>query len=175
MSAFNALTLSPALSASCCARQRRRGDRWRLFGVSTRLRLVHARPICRGSRCSCGGPFCHAWRSGPSTPGPTASSRSFPAGFLPDEDQGAIFVSGASSGWCLAGTHERSSGGIEEIAEAGACDRNVLTLGGLDLIAVDEQHRTWGPLMAILSAVGEAGVAESAGRCILGNGNTTVS
>ena len=95
ISAFNALTLSPALSAACCCGRRRKATGplgkffdWfnRGYGRVTRRLRRH----CAGLDPKVG---LQPWCSSPSWPLAAGwFGKKLPAGFLPEEDQGICYV-----------------------------------------------------------------------------------
>ena len=116
ISAFSALSLSPALSALLLRPQAKsRGP------LAFCLRLVQSAPLT--------GPPIGIWRASELLirrfgfplvalarllgRGRVAVQNSCPAGFLPDEDQGIFFTAGAAAGWSVARAHRRGVDKVE--------------------------------------------------------------
>jgi len=146
ISAFNALSLSPALSAILLRpKMKTRGLLARFFGVfdrgferSRQKYLAGVAALIRKSGFALAALFCFWLAAG-------ALFRHLPNGFLPDEDQGTIYVSirlpdGASRDRTDAATQkiERIVGGLPGIS-------GHLALGGLDIAT-----RTSAPNVATL-------------------------
>ena len=91
ISAFNSLTLSPALSAACCVTARRDvHSSFRWFNAGFELAVARLRAIgqaVRSFRLGAGRRLLRGW-----SPAPYGLSRTIPSTFLPVEDQGYFFV-----------------------------------------------------------------------------------
>jgi hydrophobe/amphiphile efflux-1 (HAE1) family protein len=134
ISAFSALSLSPALSALLLRpKMKTRGPLGRFFGAfdrvferSRNMYLVGVSALIRKSAFALAALFCFWLAAG-------ALFHHLPAGFLPDEDQGTIYVSirlpdGASRDRTDAATRK-----IEKIASTLPGIEGHLALGGLDI------------------------------------------
>jgi hydrophobe/amphiphile efflux-1 (HAE1) family protein len=134
ISAFSALSLSPALSALLLRpKMKTRGPLGRFFGAFDRVfersrnkYLVGVTALIRKSAFALAALFCFWLAAG-------ALFHHLPAGFLPDEDQGTIYVSirlpdGASRDRTDAATRK-----IEKIASTLPGIEGHLALGGLDI------------------------------------------
>ena len=134
ISAFSALSLSPALSALLLRpKMKTPGPLGRFFGAfdrvferSRNMYLVGVSALIRKSAFALAALFCFWLAAG-------ALFHHLPAGFLPDEDQGTIYVSirlpdGASRDRTDAATRK-----IEKIASTLPGIEGHLALGGLDI------------------------------------------
>ena len=116
ISAFNALSLSPALSAILLRpKMRTRGPMGRFFGGFDRVfewtrgrYLTGVGALMRKSALALVGLGCFWFAAG-------ALFRSLPAGFLPDEDQGTIFVAVRLPDAASAERTDAATAKVEEI------------------------------------------------------------
>src|SRR5713226_4132250 len=133
LSAFNALTLSPALSALILKpKQDARGGIARAFGGFNRAfawttdrYLFGVRTLVRrGAFALVGLAACYLLAG--------AMFRHVPTGFLPDEDQGVFFVAVRLPDGASIERTDRVVGQVEEILRSNPGVEAVTTLGGLD-------------------------------------------
>src|SRR6266478_1708787 len=133
LSAFNALTLSPALSALILKpKQEARGRLARAFGgfnrafawTTTRYLFGVKTLVRRGAFALVGLAACYLLAG--------ALFRRVPAGFLPDEDQGVFFVAVRLPDGASIERTDRVVGQVEDILSANPGVEAVTTLGGLD-------------------------------------------
>jgi hydrophobe/amphiphile efflux-1 (HAE1) family protein len=146
LSAFNALSLSPALSAILLRpKMRTRGWLARFFGGFDRVfeaarnrYLLGVGALIRKSAFALLGLFCFWLVAG-------ALFRHLPSGFLPEEDQGTVFVSIRLPD---AASYERTDAAtrkIEDIVTKTPGVAGTFTLGGIDFAT-----RSFGPNVATI-------------------------
>jgi multidrug efflux pump len=144
ISAFNALSLSPALSAILLRpKMQTRGPVGIFFGAFdrafewTRVRyLAGVGALMRKSALALVGLACFWFAAG-------ALFRSLPAGFLPDEDQGTIFVAVRLPDAASAERADAATAKVERIVAATPGVAGTFTIGGSDF-----STRTSGPNFA---------------------------
>src|SRR5882672_8980516 len=133
LSAFNALTLSPALSALILKpRQNARGWLSRVFGgfnrafawTTNRYLFGVKTLVRRGAFALVALAACYVFAG--------ALFRRAPSGFLPDEDQGVFFVAVRLPDGASIERTDRVVGQVEEILRSNPGVEAVTTLGGLD-------------------------------------------
>jgi multidrug efflux pump len=134
ISAFNALSLSPALSAILLRpKMQTRGPLGRFFNGFdrvfewTRSRYVEGvGSLIRKSALAMLGLFCFWFAAG-------SLFRQLPTSFLPDEDQGTIYVAVRLPDAASAERTEKATHQVEEIVSKIPGVSGTLTLGGLDI------------------------------------------
>src|SRR3989475_1998883 len=133
LSAFNALTLSPALSALILKpKQEPRGRLARAFGgfnrafawTTTRYLFGVKTLVRRGAFALVGLAACYLLAG--------ALFRHVPTGFLPDEDQGYFFVAVRLPDGASIERTDRVVGQVEDILRSNPGVEAVTTLGGID-------------------------------------------
>ena len=132
LSAFNALTLSPALSALILRPKRARGGLARVFGgfnrafawTTDRYLSGVKTLVRRGAFALVGLAVCYLVAG--------VLFRQVPTGFLPDEDQGYFFVAVRLPDGASIERTDRVVGQVEEILRSNPGVEAVTTLGGLD-------------------------------------------
>jgi len=146
ISAFNALSLSPALSAILLRpKMQTRGPMGRFFSGFdrvfewTRARyLVGVGALLRKSALALVGLACFWFASG-------ALYHALPAGFLPDEDQGTIFVAVRLPDAASAERTDAATAKVEKIIMGTPGVLGTFTIGGSDI-----STRTSGPNVATI-------------------------
>jgi multidrug efflux pump len=146
ISAFNALSLSPALSAILLRpKMRTRGPIGRFFGGFDRAfewtrgrYLTGVGALMRKSALALVGLGCFWFAAG-------ALFRSLPAGFLPDEDQGTIFVAVRLPDAASAERTDAATAKVEKIINGTPGVLGTFTIGGTDI-----STRTSGPNVATI-------------------------
>ena len=134
LSAFNALSLSPALSAILLRPSKSsRGPLARFFGWfnrafewTTNRYLGGVHTLIRKSAFALVGLFCFWLAAG-------LIFRAMPRGFLPDEDQGAFFASIRLPDGASVERTDAASRKLEKIVMGLPGVQGVLTLGGMDI------------------------------------------
>lgn len=134
LSAFNALSLSPALSAMILRPKRQsRGPLAAFFGAFNRgfgwvtgRYLAGVSTLIRRSALALIGLFCFWLAAG-------AIFHRMPNGFLPDEDQGAVFISIRLPDSASVQRADAATRKIENIVSRIPGVAGTLTLGGLDI------------------------------------------
>ncbi|MGA3026417.1 MAG: multidrug efflux RND transporter permease subunit [Bryobacteraceae bacterium] len=134
LSAFNALSLSPALSALILRpKGRARGPLAHFFGAFNRAfawatgrYLAGVSTLIRKSALALIGLFCFWLLAG-------ALFHRLPAGFLPDEDQGSIYIAIRLPDGSSVQRTDAATRRIENIVSRIPGIASTLTLGGLDL------------------------------------------
>jgi len=132
LSAFNALTLSPALSALILRPKQARGGLARVFGgfnrafawTTDRYLSGVKTLVRRGAFALVGLAVCYLVAG--------VLFRQVPTGFLPDEDQGYFFVAVRLPDGASIERTDRVVGQVEEILRSNPGVEAVTTLGGLD-------------------------------------------
>src|SRR5213083_2170530 len=132
LSAFNALTLSPALSALILKPKQARGGLARVFGgfnrafawTTNRYLFGVKTLVRRGAFALVGLAVCYLFAG--------ALFRHVPTGFLPDEDQGYFFVAVRLPDGASIERTDRVVGQVEDILRANPGVEAVTTLGGID-------------------------------------------
>jgi multidrug efflux pump len=146
ISAFNALSLSPALSAILLRpKMQSRGPMGRFFvGFDRAFEWTRGRYLAgvggliRKSALALLGLFCFWFAAG-------ALFRSLPAGFLPDEDQGTIFVAVRLPDAASAERADAATAKVERIIGGTPGVAGTFTIGGMDI-----STRTSGPNVATI-------------------------
>ena len=135
LSAFSALSLSPALARCCCGRTRR-PHRWlsRPFDVvQPRVRLDHQPLSLRRGRCSSAARRCRVLVLVAVSLLTGGLFKRLPAGFLPDEDQGAFFVSVRLPDGASTERTDAAARKIEKVIGKLPGVDKYFVLGGLDI------------------------------------------
>jgi multidrug efflux pump len=146
ISAFNALSLSPALSAILLRpKMESRGPLRRFFNGFDRAfewtrgrYLVGVGALIRKSALALVGLGCFWFAAG-------ALFRSLPAGFLPDEDQGTIFVAVRLPDAASTERTDAATAKVEKIVNSTPGVMGTFTIGGTDI-----STRTSGPNLATI-------------------------
>ena len=135
LSAFNALSLSPALSALILRpKQTKRKARWRFlfdrfnrgFGCTTRKYLSSVKFLSRRAAVALAGLAIFTLAA-------VQLFRTLPAGFLPDEDQGAFFVSVRLPDAASMDRTNLATRKIESVIGSLPGVGTYFTIGGLDI------------------------------------------